>query len=170
MVAERWIDDLEAMLLAASRDPIPLLILAGLPETGKSFALTQLAATRSQPPISLGETLAASLVSVSPPLRGLRALSLVDALLPHGAQPTFIDDIELLFLPSLSLRPLAMLRDLARRSPVIATWPLPSERALHDLQHRRLLTYATAGHPEHTTEDVTNLHVFTTPWPTGPRP
>lgn len=170
VAAEPLIREVEAELGALRSAPLRLVLLAGLPATGKSAVLHGVAARHGREPLDLSAALATRLEAIPRALRGLRAPELLDGLLPPGDAPAFLDDNELLFLPELSLRPLNVLCTLARHRVVVATWTLPSPEALHALTHQHVLSYALPGHPEHHTEDARHLRVLTTPWPVGPRP
>ena len=54
-----------------------------------------------------------------------------------------VDNIELLFEPSLQQEPLALLQELSRNKSLIVAWG-----GSYDEQ-RRVLTYAEPGHPEY---------------------
>lgn len=84
------------------------------------------------------------LLELSERQRQRRAAELVgDVLDEAGAEAAVIllDDIEVLFAPSLALDPLKLLQSLARNRSIVAAWP----GAFGD----GFLTYADASHPEH---------------------
>ena len=58
-----------------------------------------------------------------------------------GSETVWLDNIELLFEPSLHQDPMRLLQDLARRLTIIAVW----SGAIED----GYITYAEPGHPEY---------------------
>lgn len=120
-----------------------LILLIGRPGSGKSEVLKELAAQRAMEVINLGATLGQRLALLSQRQRPLQTniimRELVEANTKNGL--ALIDNLELLFDPSLKLSPLDQLKRQAQGRCIVASWP----GELHDGR----LTYAQIGHPEH---------------------
>jgi hypothetical protein len=139
----------EASLGALSRRAVRLGLLVGLRGSGASHALRVLSSAPERSLVRVGESLAAELLPLSPSSRCVAAPAALERALPSTAAVALLDDIELLFLPDLKLRPFELLCQIARARSVIAVWHAPSRDALELLAAERVLTYATDGHPEH---------------------
>jgi hypothetical protein len=75
------------------------------------------------------------------PLRVRR--SLAEIIDNHPGPTLAVDNIELLFEPSLHQDPLALLKELSRNKSLIVAWGGPYD------DQRQVLTYAEPGHPEY---------------------
>ncbi len=76
------------------------------------------------PTLSVGASLAAALLPVSPGRRSAQAAPLLTSAieqLVHG--PLLCTEIDLLFEPTLQLNPLRLLRDASRQAPLVVLWP-----------------------------------------------
>jgi hypothetical protein len=69
--------------------------------------------------------------------------------LPH---PFVIDNIEILFEPSLKIDPLKMLKDISKEKCIVASWT--------GSYTDKLLTYAEQGHPQYYTSKASDLHLL----------
>ena len=148
-------------LLAAvetARSGFHQLVLVVAPaNSGKTRLLRHLSRRGGWPVLNLSLELAAALLEFSERDRRLRSpAQLVGLINRHGGEesaPVLLDDIELLFEPSLALDPLRALQQSARRHLVVATWPGAIAGGM--------LTYATPGHPEHRTYPAADLLLVT---------
>lgn len=136
--------DLPAALAAAAADYFHLVLLVGPPASGKTSRLRGFAEASGHSLVSIGGVLAARLLDVPERQRRLKAAELISDIIREAALDAtvvLLDDIELLFAPSLALDPLRVLQSLARNRTIVATWP----GELTD----GVLAYADASHPEH---------------------
>ena len=125
-----------------SQEYYKLALLVGPAGSGKTAVLKDLAARTSAAYCNLGIELARHLLELS---RRERA-SLLPVRLAEIAEslPTdvvLLDNVEILFEPSLRTDPLGVLRRLSRMKTLVASWPGRVER--------KDLLYAKSGHPEY---------------------
>lgn len=120
-----------------------LILLFGLPSTGKSSLLCDLAGKRGMSVVKVGALLGARLAAISQKQRHLQAGPLLRDLSNEYARGDvlLLDNIELLFDSTLKLNPLEILKRHAHARRVVAAWP-------GEFSDGRL-TYAALGHPEH---------------------
>lgn len=110
--------------------------------------------------VRVGAELARTLVMVRPPLRHAEAPRLFEELLGRREDVILLDRIEILFLPSLALSVVDVLREASRVRTIVVAWPLPSSAACKTLAHEHVLLYATPGHPEHVRAPVHDVPVW----------
>ncbi len=119
-----------------------LLLLVGPAGSGKTAALKALSRQRDLPYLNLNLTLSQRLLALTARQRPLRVhrvlMEIVDE---QPGSVLLLDNIELLFEPSLQQESLACLHSLSRRKPLIAAWPGHYVNGA--------LTYAEPGHPEY---------------------
>lgn len=121
-----------------------LVLLVGPMGAGKTPLLRRLAQAREMPYLNLNLALSRRLLDLTSRERPLRVRRLVEDVIADRADgAAILDNIELLFEPSLQVDPLTLLQRLSRRRMVIAAWG-----GAYDLD-RRVLTYARPGHPEY---------------------
>ena len=119
-----------------------LALVVGEAGSGKSTVLAAAAEQEGWPLINVGLSLSERLLDVAPLHRAAKVSGLLTDLIAEGeTSVVLLDDIEILFEPSLELDPLGLLRDLARRTTLVVVWPGEA--------NSDSLTYATPGHPEH---------------------
>ena len=120
-----------------------LILLAGPSRGGKTRLLRQLGARLNIEPLNvsleLGRRLAVTPNTKRGFLAGERLREIADQ--ERTEDPLLLDNLELLFEPSLQINPLELLKRLAHAKRVVAVWP-------GELRNNRL-TYADMGHPEH---------------------
>ena len=120
-----------------------LILVVGPPHSGKTSLLRRLGATLQRPPLNVSLELGRRLATMPLKARGLAAGDLLRDLAaqaPAGA-PLLLDNLELLFEPSLHINPLDLIRQLAHARRVVAVWP-------GEVRGERVL-YADLSHPEH---------------------
>jgi hypothetical protein len=140
--------DLQRALATADDGYYRLVLLVGTPQSGKTARLHELARETGHPLVSLGGRAALSLLEYGDHQRRQRVSGIVAELVAEAAEPigasvVLLDDIELLFAPSLAVDPLRLLQTLARNRIVVASW---SGTLVGDT-----LSYADPAHPEYRT-------------------
>ena len=124
-----------------------LILLVGPSRSGKTQLLRQLSARLNIEPLNVGLELARRLAATPNNKRGfsagelLREIALLEPSGERTEAPLLLDNLELLFEPSLQINPLDLVRRLAHSRRVVAVWP--GER-----RGDRLI-YADMGHPEY---------------------
>ena len=133
-----------------------LVLIAGPSRSGKTQRLRQLAEDLHAQPINLGLELARVLAAVPRSDRGFSAGELLReiAAKDQTANPLLLDNLELLFEPSLQINPLEQIKRLAHAKPIVAVWP-------GELRGDRLV-YADMSHPEHRDYSRDGIVVFET--------
>lgn len=136
-------DSLEQLVRDIRALQSPLILLVGPPGSGKTQRLRQLAAKLSSESINVGLELARLLAATPNNKRGFSAGELLREITNNHKTdgPLLLDNLELLFEPSLQVNPLDLIKRLAHAQPVVAVWP-------GELRGDRL-TYADMSHPEH---------------------
>ena len=124
-----------------------LILLVGPSRSGKTQLLRQFSAKLDVEPLNVGLELGCRLAATSNNKRGfsagelLREIALLEQFGERTEAPLLLDNLELLFEPSLQINPLDLVRRLAHSRRVVAVWP--GER-----RGDRLI-YADMSHPEH---------------------
>ena len=120
-----------------------LVLLVGDGRSGKTQLLRQIGAKLNIVPLNVGLELGRRLAAMQSNNRGLSAGELLREITDRErAEDTLLlDNLELLFEPSLQINPLDLIRRLAHSKRVVAVWP-------GKLRGDRLL-YADIGHPEY---------------------
>ena len=124
-----------------------LILLVGPSRSGKTQLLRQLSVKLNIEPLNVGLELGRRLAATPNNKRGfsagelLREIALLETFGERGEAPLLLDNLELLFEPSLQINPLDLVRRLAHSRRVVAVWP--GER-----RGDRLI-YADMGHPEY---------------------
>lgn len=136
-------DSLEQLVRDIRALQSPLILLVGPPGSGKTQRLRQLAAKLSSESINVGLELASLLAATPNNKRGFSAGELLREITNDHktGDLLLLDNLELLFEPSLQINPLDLIKRLAHAQPVVAVWP-------GELRGDRL-TYADMSHPEH---------------------
>jgi ATPase family associated with various cellular activities (AAA) len=136
------VPDLASALVSAESGYYRLILFVGSPESGKTSALRELADSSGFRLLSLSGPAAARLLELTGRQRQQRIAEIVTALVDEAGEAVILlDDIELLFEPSLAIDPLRLLQGLARNRTVVAAWP--------GIFADDAISYADAGHPEH---------------------
>jgi len=135
-----------------------LILLIGPPRSGKTALLKSFGERMGMVPLNIGSELGRQLMPVPHKQRHLQAGNLLRELAEMHAPGDLllIDNIELLFDPSLQLSPLDMLKKQAHTKKVVAVWP----GELRGEGRTVRLTYAEMGHPEHRDYATDGVVVF----------
>lgn len=120
-----------------------LILLVGPSRSGKTQLLRQLGAKLSIEPLNVGLELGRHLAATPNNKRCFSAGELLREIADQKRteDPLLLDNLELLFEPSLQINPLDLVRRLAHSKRVVAVWP-------GELRGDRLV-YADMSHPEH---------------------
>ena len=131
-----------------------LILLVG--RRGKTRLLRALARKLNTQPLNVGVTLGRRLAVTPASSRGFSTNELLREITDNagGDAPLLLDNLEVLFEPSLKVNPLNVTKLLAHSRRVIAAWP-------GELRNDRL-TYASVGHPEHRDYSRDGIVVFET--------
>lgn len=120
-----------------------LILLVGPSRSGKTQLLRQLSAKLNIEPLNVGLDLGHRLATTQNNKRGFSAGELLREIADKERTEDLLllDNLELLFEPSLQINPLDLVRRLAHSKRVVAIWP-------GELRGDRLV-YADMNHPEH---------------------
>jgi hypothetical protein len=120
-----------------------LILLVGQSRSGKTQLLRQVGAKLNIEPLNIGLELGRRWLPRRTTSVGSPLASCCERSLTRNAQidPLLLDNLELLFEPSLQINPLDLVRRLAHSKRVVAVWP-------GELRGDRLV-YADMSHPEH---------------------
>lgn len=131
-----------------------LILLVGPRCSGKTQLLRQLGAKLNIKPLNVGLELGCRLAATPNNKRGLSAGKLLREIADKEPtdDPLLLDNLELLFEPSLQISPLDLVRRLAHSKRVVAVWP-------GELRGDRLV-YADMNHPEHRDYSCDGVVVF----------
>lgn len=120
-----------------------LVLLVGASHSGKTKMLRELGAKLNIEPMNVGMELGRRLAATPNNKRGFSAGELLREIADKERKddPLLLDNLELLFEPSLQINPLDLIKRLAHSKRVVAVWP-------GEFRGDRL-TYADMSHPEH---------------------
>lgn len=120
-----------------------LILLTGPSRSGKTQLLRQLAIKLDSEPVNVGLVLGRRLAATPNSKRGFSAGELLREIAEkeRTQDPLLLDNLELLFEPSLQISPLDLVKRLAHSKRVVAVWP--------GELHGGRLVYADMNHPEH---------------------
>lgn len=120
-----------------------LILLVGPSRSGKTLLLRQLSTKLDIQPLNVGLELGRQLAATPNNERGFSVGELLREIADkeRTEDPLLLDNLELLFEPSLQINPLDLVRRLAHSKRVVAVWP-------GELRGDRLV-YADMSHPEH---------------------
>ena len=131
-----------------------LILLVG--NSDKTKLLHALAQRFDTVPFNLGVKLGHRLAATPASERGFSMTELLREVTSsvHGDAPLLLDNLEVLFEPSLKINPLDLIKRLAHARRVVAVWP-------GEVRDDRLV-YASMGHPEHRDYSREGIVVFET--------
>lgn len=120
-----------------------LILLVGPSRSGKTQLLRQLGAKLNVEPLNVGLELGRRLAATPNNKRGFSAGELLREIADkeRADDPLLLDNLELLFEPSLQINPLDIVRRVAHSKRVVAVWP-------GEMRGDRLV-YSDMSHPEH---------------------
>jgi len=130
----------EAVNQAASQY-FRLVIVAGVPGSGKTAMAQSLATARGYPVINVNLELSKRLLDLTRVQRSRQVERLLkDVIASVEGDVVILDNIELLFDTALELEPLRLLQGASRNRTIVATW--------NGSFNNNTLVYAEPGHPE----------------------
>ncbi len=141
--------DVVATLSSQIQDVLPktqdtyfkLILAVGPARTGKTAALTELAAKHKWPRVNVNLCLSEKLLNLTHRQRAVRVAGILDdTVRDEESNVVLLDNIELLFAAELAQDPLKLLQSLSRNRTIVAAWPGNFDGVA--------LTYAEPGHPE----------------------
>lgn len=100
-----------------------LVLIVGPHGCGKSALLQSFTNEEHQSVVNVGVELSKRLMEEPARNRPARVASLFRELIDTTASTVLLDNIEVLFEPSLKMNPLKLLQQLSRQTTVVATWP-----------------------------------------------
>ncbi|HEL5054231.1 TPA: BREX-3 system P-loop-containing protein BrxF [Stenotrophomonas maltophilia] len=148
------LDTLERLVEEIGTLQSKLILLVG--NGSKTRLLHALAQRLNAAPFNLGVKLGHRLAATPVSERGFSATELLRDITGsvHGDAPLLLDNLEVLFEPSLKINPLDLIKRLAHARRVVAVWP-------GEVRDDRLV-YAGMGHPEHRDYTRDGIVVFET--------
>lgn len=136
------VDQLLHHIAAARQLYYRLVLVIGPAGSGKTRTLQAAATVCQFPRLNLSLALAEHLLPLPATQRAVQAMRLLrDLVAGAGSEGVMLDNLELLFEPSLQLDPLRALQQLARQRTIAAAWNGAIEQGY--------LRYATPDHPEY---------------------
>ena len=148
--------ELERPLPNIAKQYYRLALVVGPVGSGKTPLLQDLCHRKEIPLINVNLALSRCLLDLTSKERPLRVRRLLAGVIDEQPGDTIaLDNIELLFDPSLHLDPLACLQGLSRNKTLIVTWG--------GAYVGKVLTYAEPGHPEYHRYDRPEAAVFPFP-------
>ncbi len=119
-----------------------LVLVVGPAGSGKTTALREVCDRKGFPYVNLNLALSQRLLEHASKARPLRVRAALDDIITSvEGDRVALDNIEILFDPTLKQDPLRLLQLVSRNRTVVASWNGDAAG--------RTLTYAAAGHPEH---------------------
>lgn len=119
-----------------------LILVVGLPGSGKTRTLTAVQAQISAPLININLELSRCMLDLTERQWVMQAPHLLEDILQKAEKDIVIlDNLELLFDPVLKQDPLRLLQGLSRKRTIVAAW--------NGITKNDSLIYAEPGHPEY---------------------
>lgn len=148
--------ELEAMLPGIIHQYHRLVLIVGPVGSGKTPLLKALCRRQNLPYLNVNLALSERMLNLTSKERPLRARRLLAEIFDEQPGDTVaLDNIELLFDPSLRQDPLVCLQGLSRNVTLIAAWG--------GTYARNVLCYAEPGHPEYRRYDRPDAVIFALP-------
>jgi hypothetical protein len=126
-----------------------LVILVGEPRSGKSSALTEVAATYGSEVLNVNLVLSSQLMNLSWRERVLKIPSILQSLATNNSGVLVLDNIEMLFDVDFRQDPLRLLEIMSRNTTILVSWT--------GLICDNKLRYAVPGHAEYREYVSSNL-------------
>ena len=145
-------EHLQKCIDEASRLYHRLVVVVGPHGSGKTRVLRELAATKGYPFVNVSLELSKQLKNIPPRKRALEIYPVMEDMLNPTGEVVLLDNIELLFEPTLQLRPLDLLKRLSRNRTLVVAWPGEKKK--------ETLIHAQPGHPEYVQEPIDGFHVI----------
>lgn len=135
-----------------------LVLVAGHAGAGKSRMLASLAPAGAARLLSVGSALGSRLLDLTRRQRALETAAHLESLLDEaGTDPVLLDNLELLFDPTLQQDVLRLLQGLSRNRTIVAAWPGEFVDGV--------LSHAEPGHPEFVRYEDPEAVIVTLPPP-----
>ncbi|MBN1217620.1 MAG: BREX-3 system P-loop-containing protein BrxF [Anaerolineae bacterium] len=132
-----------------------LLLITGPHGSGKTCLLKELS-QQDIPYLNVNLYLSQKLLDLTTKERPLRIRRILTQIITDQPESILaLDNIELLFEPSLHQDPLVLLQELSRNKSLVVAWG-----GVYDEQNR-VLTYAEPGHPEYRRYERPEVMIFT---------
>ena len=128
-----------------------LVLLVGLPDSGKTALLNEAARELGQSIININLELSQRLLEMTNKRRVLKVSAKFDEVLAPCPEYAILDSTEILFDVSLKQDPLALLKRISRNRTIIASWN-------GSIDNGKLI-YSETGHPEYRTYNPTDIQV-----------
>lgn len=131
-----------------------LVLVVAPPGSGKTSALQSISRTLDAPLLNLNLQMCRNLLDLTPRQKSLRLPAiLVEVVDSTKGDVVLLDNIEILFEPSLEQDPLRLLQGISRNRTIVASWG-------GMLRDGRLI-YATPGHPEYRSYEASGFLTVT---------
>jgi len=142
-------DRLLAFLKEAEKLYHKLVLLVGLPGSGKTTILNAVAKELGKDIMNVNLELSEHLLEMAAKKRSLKASGLLDNIIGRGSNTAILDNNEILFDVNLKQNPLALLQKASRNRTIIASWS-----GIIDGEN---LIYAEPGHSEYRSYNTTDI-------------
>ena len=141
-MAEPLADQIIKQIGLITENYYQLLVVAGLPGMGKTDALQHLHSQLRAPIVNVNLDLSRNMLELTERQRALQIPKILGEILnAFDSKIVLLDNIEVLFAPSLKQDPLRLLQNLSRNKTIVVAWN-GSVSGGH-------ITYAAPEHPEY---------------------
>ncbi len=130
-----------------------MVLVVGEAETGKTFALREVAESFNVDVINVNLIICTELLGLTMKQRTLRLPEILARITDAPASPVILDNLEILFDKDLKQDPLRLLQGISRNRSVLASWN-------GNILNGKLI-YAEQGHPEHRKYDASDIQTVT---------
>jgi len=152
-VSESPVTRLLESIQSASNLYARLVLIVGSSGQGKTKILNELSEKTSNPIININLELSRLLLDLTQRQRILQLPQILEKILKRSSDISLLDNIEMLFDPTLQQDPLRLLQGLSRNRTIVSTW--------NGILERGYITYAEMGHPEYRRYQVRDFLVIT---------
>ena len=141
-MTKRLSEDVNERIAHAASLYYRLILVVGLPDSGKTNALREVAEHTGAPLININLELSRHMLELNERQRILQVQRFLDQTVAELKQDVvLLDNTEILFDSVLKQNPLRLLQSLSRSKTIVATW-----NGFMESDH---IYYATLGHPDH---------------------